>query len=102
MSLVEVVRVRPVALLVIVTVAPLITAWDLSLTVPSSVALAVAWANEVCCPNEQINKDNATKIMFFRIISSDFEAYDLQRWNPATGVGLKVLSGIEDQARVST
>jgi len=35
-------------------------------------------------------------------MSSDFEAYDLQRWKPATGVGLKVLPGLEDQDRVST
>src|SRR5215813_15085767 len=102
MSLVEVVRVTPVALLMIVTVALLITAWDLSMTVPSSVALAVAWANEICRPNEQIDSNNATKRMPFRIMSSDFEVYDLQRWKPATGVGLKILPGIEDQDRVST
>src|SRR5215467_5911682 len=97
-----VVRVTPVALLLTVTVAPFITAWVLSVTVPSSVALAVAWANDVCCTIDQIDNNSTTKRMFFRIAYSDFEVYDLQQWKLATSVGLKVLAGYEDKSRLST
>ena len=44
-SLEVVLRVAPVALLVIITSAPLILDCDLSKTVPSMVPLAVAWPN---------------------------------------------------------